>query len=293
MQHSKSTLEEAPATTTSVTACLQEVERLEQQLGREWVKSGASALPHLGANNLAAELLKSVPEGSALVEFALTGKGNGARYAAFVLRQDAGVALLDLGPAGDIEKEISSFRREVRRGASAETPVDCAVQAGLVVRRRLWDPLMTVLGPLPKHLFLAPDGALFKLPFAALPLDPQGTTPQRYVLHLDMTISFLTAGRDLLRGLSSPTPSSLWCRVVANPKFGCKVPLQQPSDPVSDTRDGEEFVDLMGTELEGKKVKDLLEGCKALNCEVELLFSEAATKEAFLTTRVTAPWPPA
>ena len=149
-------------------------------------------------------------------------------------------------------------------------------------------------GEQPDHLFLALDGVLFNLPFAALPLDADvgnPAAPPRYVLDCDFTLSYLTAGRDLLRlrHYLQPPPAKPWCRIVANPKFAEANPKfaeappgEAPAGPV--LRD--EFKDLFNAELEGDMVRELWENSKM---KVELLIGNAATKEVFLKPP-TVPW---
>ena len=84
------------------------------------------------------------------------------------------------------------------------------------VDRLVMQPLRPLLGPpstKPRRIYLAPDGSLNLLPFAAL-VDGRGQyLVQNYVF------SYLTSGRDLLR-MQRPQPSKNAPLVVANPLFG-------------------------------------------------------------------------
>jgi CHAT domain-containing protein len=100
------------------------------------------------------------------------------RLAAFVVRREGPVKLVDLGSSTEIEAAIDAWRSDfgrTQRGA----------EAGLALRRQVWDPIERLLeesvaagGPLPKTVLVSPDGALGRLPLAALP----GKEPGSYLL---------------------------------------------------------------------------------------------------------------
>ena len=90
------------------------------------------------------------------------------RLTAFVLRKDHPVVRLNLGPAAVVEQAVASWRRTM--GMKHQGKED----AGQALCKLLWLPLEKHLAGA-KVVLLSPDGALAKLPFAALPGTKEGT----------------------------------------------------------------------------------------------------------------------
>jgi CHAT domain-containing protein len=88
-------------------------------------------------------------------------------YLAFVVRPGRGVQMFDLGESESIAEAIDAWRLSFGMSQSAE-------QAGAALRARLWAPLAAAIGDA-KLILVSPDGALGKLPFAALPGSQPGT----------------------------------------------------------------------------------------------------------------------
>jgi CHAT domain-containing protein/tetratricopeptide (TPR) repeat protein len=86
---------------------------------------------------------------------------------AFVVRKNADVQLIKLGEAAPATDAIDLWRQSF--GGSPEGQA-----AGRLLRERLWEPLVAALGDA-KLVLISPDGALGKLPFAALPGEAPGT----------------------------------------------------------------------------------------------------------------------
>jgi len=126
------------------------------------------------------------------------------------------------------------------------------------VSRLLIGPLLARLADL-RHWCLSLDGALHRVPFAALPW-PDGTD-QWLTDHID--ISILTSGRDLLR-LQPQTPGSGGqSLVLANPDFDAG--LQSPAGPEepanhrsADMATLTHWQPLSATEVEGQRLAALL-----------------------------------
>jgi CHAT domain-containing protein len=111
------------------------------------------------------------------------------------------------------------------------------------------------------RLFLAPDGDLTRVPFAALP-GPGG----RYLID-DYHLSYVTTGRDLLRHGAARPCDPRPPLVVADPDFDLAA---SPSPAVGDPaafdgqsrdleRSGLAFRPLPGTRREGEKIAELLQ----------------------------------
>jgi CHAT domain-containing protein/tetratricopeptide (TPR) repeat protein len=119
---------------------------------------------------------RSLPPGVLLVDFlAYAGYDPGRparvqkwqrRLAAWVVRRDAPAARIDLGPIRPIEEDIDAWREAIARGGGGPAPAR--------LRERVWSPLERHLAGA-KLILISPDGALGKLPFAALPGRVKGT----------------------------------------------------------------------------------------------------------------------
>lgn len=88
-------------------------------------------------------------------------------YLAFVVRPGRGVQMFDLGESESIAEAIDAWRLSFGMSQAAQ-------QAGAALRARLWAPLTAAIGDA-KLVLVSPDGALGKLPFAALPGSQPGT----------------------------------------------------------------------------------------------------------------------
>ena len=146
-----------------------------------------------------------------------------ARYLAFVVPagKPEAVKMVDLGEAEPIDRAITEFRASILAGnesardlgvlGSAVRPTrDATTGAGL--RTALLDPLRDALADC-TQLVIAPDGDLARLPFEVLPVDDHTRLVDRY------RISYLGAGRDLLRFGETPTKTGGSPVVAADPDF--------------------------------------------------------------------------
>jgi CHAT domain-containing protein len=113
------------------------------------------------------------------------------RYLVFVLHAGKGhrVEMVDLGDAGEINKAIALFKRELSESKGREA------RKAMETSRRIHDlvfmPLKTALDEV-KELFISPDGNLNLIPFEVL----QG--PDGKFLIEDYTFNYLAAGRDII-----------------------------------------------------------------------------------------------
>lgn len=163
-----------------------------------------------------------MPPGSALVEyvaFANYGRpGNPPWLAAFVLEAGPGSApvLVDLGPAAPVEEAIRTWRKEVaafaaRGGDEGRAMAELAAK-GRAAAALFWTPVAERAGLLNKRtVFIAPDGPLHLIPFAALPV-AGGWLGQVADLGL------VTSGRDFLR--ERPAPGAGGVLLVGGVDFG-------------------------------------------------------------------------
>lgn len=164
----------------------------------------------------------AIPAGSALVEFVLyrpfnaKAVANNARwseshYVAYVLHHTGEPQALDLGPSKVIDDRVGVWRKELQNDADdvSDTGVRRAAQA-------LNDLIMRPLGPLINKpgglVFVAPDGMLNLVPFAAL------VDEHNHYLIENFTFNYLTSGRDLLRSVAN-SPRGGRPMIVADADF--------------------------------------------------------------------------
>ena len=185
----------------------------------------------------------ALPEDAALVEFvrfdvfdftAVLARGERlwtpCRYIAFILRagEPDQARLVDLGEAEPIDQMIAGFRRWIAGGleggddpARGEWPADAAGPAGIddgsTLRAALFTPLVAALGDRTR-LLLAPDGDLARLPFEVLPMDDGRRLIDEY------RISYLGAGRDVLRFGATSATEAREPVVLADPDFALAAP---------------------------------------------------------------------
>lgn len=127
------------------------------------------------------------------------------RYLAYVVHRDGEPRAFDLGPAPVVDAAVEALRGALRR------PDQDPGAAAKALHAMVMTPLVSALQG-KTHVFLAPDGALNTVPFAAL-VNEQGFLVDQY----DFT--YLTSGRELLRFGNQPAAAGPLV-VFANPDFG-------------------------------------------------------------------------
>jgi CHAT domain-containing protein len=164
-----------------------------------------------------AAVAKALPANGALVEFQRFEPFDGrkpkdqrwgeAQYIALVLKPDATISAVPLGPAAAIDALV-------HKGLSASAQNQSDAQAHWAQLSHL------VLKPLLPHLsgsrqwFFSPDGELNRVPFAALPAPQQPGRPLAQAVQLRL----LTTGRELVR-LQQPPLAGNAALVMANPNY--------------------------------------------------------------------------
>ena len=145
-------------------------ERFAQATAEEEAISRALAAASAGFREAMARLEVGVdrlrdalPPDAALVDILRSGPA----YVAWVVRRDREVERVSLGDARILEEATEGFVAATRR---AESGSDATwLSAGRRLRRLVLAPLEKHLGEGVRILYLAPDGALATVPFAALP----------------------------------------------------------------------------------------------------------------------------
>lgn len=228
----------------------------------------------------------ALPAGAVLVDYVhfdevtlgVPGPSAG-RLVAFVLPAGRGpLALRDLGASGSVDGLVGAARAGLTGRTEGSVELRAAVlddddgdahdadgEALGLLRAAILDPLQDVVGGA-RRLFIAPDGALHRIPFEVLPLAAGGRLIDA------CTVSYLGAGRDALR-LGAPRASHATApMVIADPDYDLardrSVPQAGPSSGTAPVdrhahhrelqRSGLAFAPLPGTRVEGEVVAGLL-----------------------------------
>ncbi len=234
---------------------------LERRLRGADLASVAAALP---SEAVLVELVCFEPRSFGAVAAASDSLRQPSRYLAFVLAAGAPQRphMVDLGPAAEIDHDISRLRdaivagglsaREVRRRGSTNAKLH---EVGERLRRRLFDPLPHLDDR--AWLLLAPDGELSRLPYEVLPTEGGQYVVDRY------RISYVASGRDVLRFHEASPEAMAPPLVLADPDFDLGADgtgKSEKSDPPSGNRPVPvetrrlEFPPLPGTHIEGRWV---------------------------------------
>ncbi|MDM7954749.1 MAG: CHAT domain-containing protein [Cyanobium sp. CZS 25K] len=179
-----------------------------------------------------------------------------ARYLALILKPSGESAAVDLGEAAAIDSAVAAAI-----SASAQSQSDADQLLARVST--------LVLAPLQPHLassrqwFLAPDGELNRVPFAAL---PSPVAPGKTVGN-SVNLRLLTTGRDLLR-FQEPAARGQAPLVMANPSFdrmgaqakagSAQVSLQPVNQQRSAVVGSNGWAALPATVVEGQQIGVLL-----------------------------------
>jgi CHAT domain-containing protein len=144
----------------------QERERLEAELA-------ATARGPAIRSHFPQDVAAALPPGVVLVDFLEYERSAPAvqqaqtELTAFVVRRDAPIVRLNLGPASEIRDLVAVWRRTCGAPGQGE-------DAGRKLRQRVWLPLARLVGQAAVVL-VSPDGCLTRLPLAALPGDRAGS----------------------------------------------------------------------------------------------------------------------
>jgi CHAT domain-containing protein len=193
------------------------------------------------------------------------------RYLALALFPDGHTSAVDLGPADAMDKAASQLRNAI---ATRDAGFQAAAQK---LHRLAFKPLLPLLGNTRK-VFLAPDGQLSLVPFAAL-------HDGRSFLADTFDFTYLTSGRDILPP-PGDIPTSTSAVILADPDYGAS-PLAQASAAdrsyslerfYSEDRDGfaqPSWVSLPGSRQEAEAIQRLLP-------QAQLFLGASASKERLL-----------
>jgi CHAT domain-containing protein len=145
------------------------------------------------------------------------------RYLALLLFADGRARTVDLGPVERIDRAARTLHDALANSSIDYQPAAQALYA-LAFR-----PLLPLLGKV-RRLFLAPDGELSLIPFAAL------HDGRRFLVDA-FDITYLLSGKELLPS-SVPPPSPDSVVVLAAPDFGSSSPASSPERQSTPARAG-------------------------------------------------------
>lgn len=243
-----------------------------------------------------------LPQDAALVEMVRfnladlkTGEKVGTRYAAWII-PPAGrgeIKIVDLGEAESIEAAVAQARHAIDSSAeniSKIGEVEATQKANSALRevaKQVMDPLLPHLQQV-DHLILSPDGSLWLLPWAALPLENGKLAVQRFRL------THVVTGRDVL--LDSDGTSSGAAMIVADPDFDAELPgtttvaaADANSDSAIDRRSAGELLSipqvqrLPGTRLEATVILPSVK--KLTGRQPNVYLDRQASEQIFKQTR--------
>jgi CHAT domain-containing protein/Tfp pilus assembly protein PilF len=101
----------------------------------------------------------------------IKGERHTPYYAAFVVAKGRDAVRVELGEAAPLERAWAAWHDAIVK----EAPADKERKAAAALARLLWGPLREKLPAGVRAVYLAPDGALTQVPFAALPGAKAGT----------------------------------------------------------------------------------------------------------------------
>ena len=180
-----------------------------------------------------------------------------ARYVAYVLPKKGPIRWVELGQGAAIDAQVRAFREALSRQS------EHAKALGRELSKSIVDAVLPFVGDA-RTLFLAPDGALNLVPFAALP-----QADGRYLIEARTLVS-LSSGRELLR--LAAMRSTSWRDpplIVADPDFGPDAALSPASSSLSRSIDftRAHIEPLPGTSEEANAISTSLAGSKVLRRE--------------------------
>jgi tetratricopeptide (TPR) repeat protein len=188
-------------------ACTRQIEKLDQDL-RPLLPAVERA--EKLARSTPTDLQKVLPADAAVVDFlhslvlaevprkpGRAGRAWISSYLAFVLTRDQ-ISWVDLGRAEPIEEAVAAWREAITRGK--EVPPALAAQ----VRELVWNKVQQNVPARVKMVYLCPDLALCRVPWAALPGIKPGT-----ILLEDYAVAVLPHAGFLLDRLWSPDGSPI------------------------------------------------------------------------------------
>jgi CHAT domain-containing protein len=190
-----------------------------------------------------------------------------SRYLAFILNQSGKVALVDLGPGGQLEAAAELVFKHMRDRKASEWSRHLTE-----LYTQLWAPLEGALSGVDK-VILSPDGSLNLVPFAAL-IDKEG----RFLVERSL-VAYANTGRELLATEPPPAPPASDLLLVANPAFDTEASGAPGWSADFRSRDfHQRFDPLGGTQREATEIPPLISATHGQTVLVGTKATEGAVK---------------
>ena len=235
----------------------------------EWIANGkgiaTEALAAARANDVQKELpwvtldeiRKAIPDDGIWIDISNVDVRNyearsrkelflGPSYVAWIVPKVGDVSRVELGDAAEIDALVDKVRvaMELAAGSDGELVKVGEVEATrkanealLAISKRVWEPIEAKLPLGTKRIQLSPDGSLWLLPWAALPVDAAGAnndadaeTVEEYLIQLYSLATFVS-GRQFASEPIMPPKATSQSAVFSNPDFD-----QSPNDKRSALR---------------------------------------------------------
>lgn len=189
----------APGRAEKLERLRQEREELERQLSRRRSEGEVARVVAPG------ELRGALGKNEALLDFLYyseadaSGQRGAEELAVFVLRPDAPLRRIVLGPASELDEVLKEFLLFTRTHFDAATDPGTAFGSGL--RARLWTPLEAQLEGV-ERIFVCPDGALATLPFQTIPGEREGSylIEERSFVYLQSALDLVVPRTESVEG---------------------------------------------------------------------------------------------
>ena len=291
-------LQGAPPSDNGAKALADAAQKMEQTERKLAERSAAYRADERAESSELSDLRKNMPPGSVLVSYVAYAKYQDGKtedfnkspvpsYMAFVLHRDSDqIGVYDLGDATPTKALILKMRAsadaEAHGGGLGSVRNEREYrEAGLEVRKRIWDPLKSDIGNA-RLVLVVPDGSLNLVPFSALPSGNGYLVEQGPVVHI------LASERDLLPTQRGEKKAGLLA--VGNPSFELAQVDAATNPPSADLRGGpiqcEAFTQMQFHPLPGSlsEVKDISSTFKRWNAAEpeQMLTGEDATLGRFL-----------
>jgi len=291
-------LQGAPASDNGTKALADAAQQMEQTERKLAEKSAAVRADERAESADLSDLRKNMPPGSVLVSYVAYSKYSEdstdnfnkpavPSYIAFVLHRDSEhIGVYDLG-AGPPTKDLilkmrDSADAEAHGGGLGSARNERAYrEAGLELRKRIWDPIQSELQNATLVL-VVPDGSLNLVPFSALP------SGNGYLVEHGPVIHILSSERDLLPTQRADKKAGLLA--IGSPSFESMQATAASNPPASNLRGGPikceaftqmEFHPLPGSLSEVKEISSTFKRWNAAEPE-QMLTGEDATLARFL-----------
>jgi CHAT domain-containing protein len=232
-----------------VTNLRQSLDDAERQLARQ---SGLLARQSSDTRAGLQEVLAATPPGSAVVGYARAE----ASYVAFLgLAGSSSIRAIPLGSLATIDARVHAWQQEMERernsaGRNARRNEASYRQAGLALRRAIWDPLSPHLSAA-KTVFAVPDGELQLLNLDTLPV---GNT--QYLAETGPLFQMLSSERDLVAPPPAPVQKGKLL-ALANPIWANPTSAQLNAPSTCTDLDGNRFPPLPGSTVEAQSIRSL------------------------------------